>query len=97
MSVNGLPPIDQSLLPRDVRDGSPERKRSYEAALSFERVLVQQLTKTLADSAQPADDESADAATQTYRGMLPDTLADNIMSAGGLGLARELTGPEKAS
>ena len=93
-----LPPIDSSLLPADIRNGSADRKKSYQAALGFERVLIQQLTKSLADTAKPVDgeDESADAATQTYQSMLPDTLADSIMSAGGLGLARGLVPEEKA-
>lgn len=97
----GLPPIDQSTLPADIRNGSTDRKKSYEAALGFERMLVQQLTKSLADTANPIDGGStddgsddgtgsSDPATQSYQSMLPDTLTDNIMSAGGLGLARQL-------
>ena len=102
-ALGGLPPIDQSTLPADIRNGSTERKRSYEAALGFERMFVQELTKTLADSAKPADDSGGgtdgsggtDAATQTYQDMLPGTLADSLMSAGGLGLARQLVPVEK--
>jgi len=91
-----LPPIDASLLPADIRTGSADRKKSYEAALGFERMLLQQLTKSLADSAKPADgeDEGADAATETYQSMLPGTLADSVVSAGGLGLARSLVPQE---
>jgi len=85
-----LPPIDPKTLPSDIRTGPAERRKSYEAALGFERMLVQQLTKSLADSAKPDDDSGADAATSTYRSMLPGTLADSVMSAGGLGLARDL-------
>ena len=97
-----LPPIDQSLLPADIRTGSADRKKSYEAALGFERVLIQQLTKSLADSAKPVDgtddgsSDTGDAASQTYQSMLPDTLADSMVSAGGLGLARSLVPQEKA-
>ena len=93
-----LPPIDSSLLPADIRNGSADRKKSYQAALGFERVLIQQLTKSLADTAKPVDgeDDSADAATQTYQSMPPDTLADSIISGGGLGLARSLVPEEKA-
>jgi len=94
-----LPPIDNSLLPADIRNGSADRKKTYQAALGFEQMLVQQLTKSLADSAKPLDgeDEGADAATTTYQGMLPDTLAQSIMSTGGLGLARSLVPEEKQS
>ena len=103
--MSGLPIVPASALPADIRTGSPERKKSYEAALGFERVLLQQLTKSLSDTAQPADDSSddtdgtdattgSDTATQTYQSMLPDTLADSIVSAGGLGLARALVPAE---
>ena len=92
-----LPPIDSSLLPADIRNGSADRKKTYEAALGFERMLVQQLAKSLANTTKPLDgeDEGADAATQTYQSMLPDSLANSIMSAGGLGLARSLVPEEK--
>ena len=95
-----LPPIDTSLLPADIRNGSADRKKSYEAALGFEQMLVQQLTKSLADTAKPldgGDDTDTDAATSTYQSMLPDSLADSIMSAGGLGLARSIVPEEKQS
>ena len=90
-----LPPIDPATLPADIRNGSAERRKSYEAAMGFERMLVQQLTKSLADSAKPAD-EDADVASTTYRSMLPDTLADRVMADGGLGLARDLVPREEA-
>ena len=89
MSVPGPPPIDRGLLPADVRDGSPARRKEYTAALGFERVLVAQLAKSLSKTAQDGD-ESADAATSTYRDLLPGALADGIIAGGGLGLAREL-------
>jgi Rod binding domain-containing protein len=90
MTQSALPPIDNALLPADVRNGSPERRKQYDAALAFERQLVGELTKALADTAKPADDESSSAATKTYRDLLPGTMADAIMSEGGLGLAIQL-------
>ena len=101
--TSALPPIDQSLLPPDVRKGSKQDKKDYTAALSFERVLLGELTKSLADTASPAgsaDDSSGDssgdgsdpaqqdAATSMYMQMLPDQLADAVTAGGGLGLAR---------
>ena len=85
----GLPPIDRALLPADVRDATPERRQRYDAALSFERQLVGELTKALAATAAPADDTSS-AATKTYRDMLPGAMADAVMAEGGLGLAIQL-------
>jgi Rod binding domain-containing protein len=88
--MSTLPPIDQSALPADIRSGSPEKRRSYEAALGFERMLVAQLAKQLTATTKPGEDDGSSAATSTYRSMLPDALADGITSAGGLGLARQL-------
>jgi Rod binding domain-containing protein len=46
----------------------------------------------MAETAKPADDASQpqDAATSLYMDMLPDQLADSVVAAGGLGLARTL-------
>jgi Rod binding domain-containing protein len=90
MTAASLPPIDNALLPADVRNGTPERRQRYDAALSFERQLVGELTKQLAKTAAPADEDSTSAATKTYRDMLPGALADAVMSEGGLGLALEI-------
>ena len=99
MTAGSLPPIDRALLPADVRDGSPERRREYDAALAFERQLVGELTKALAATAKPADGEDTSAATKTYRDLLPASLADAVMAEGGLGLAvqlDEVMHPERA-
>jgi Rod binding domain-containing protein len=91
--MSALPPIDSSLLPADVRAGSKADQDNYKAALAFERQLVEQLTQTLADTtkAQGAGDEDgSSAATDSYKQMLPGVMADSIISAGGLGLARTI-------
>ncbi len=90
--MSGLPPIDQSLLPADVRRGSRGDRETYAAALGFERALVVELAKTMADTAKPADGEDGqqqDAAGSMYMQMLPDQLADSLVEGGGLGLARD--------
>ena len=87
--MTGLPPIDQSLLPAEVREGSQQDRQNYEAALSFERMLLGQLTKALAETAKPADDSEQDPASSMYMQMLPDKLADSLISSGGLGLAHD--------
>jgi Rod binding domain-containing protein len=86
--VSTIPPIDSALLPADVRNGSPERKRAYEAGLGFERLLLTQLAKQLSDTT--GGSETGSAVTQTYRDLLPDALASGVMACGGLGLARDL-------
>jgi Rod binding domain-containing protein len=101
--TSALPPIDQAALPAEVRNGTKQDKKAYEAALSFERMLLGELTKSLADTAKPAgsddggdnsssidggDGQTQDAASSMYMDMLPDQLADAVTSAGGLGLAQ---------
>jgi hypothetical protein len=81
-----LPPIDSALLPADIRGGSQQRKEAYTASLGFEQLLVKQLTESLASSAR-----SAMGGDSPYASMMPQAMADGIMGAGGLGLARQLT------
>lgn len=101
--TSALPPIDQAALPAEVRNGTKQDKKAYEAALGFERMLLGELTKSLADTAKPAgsddggDDTSSDgsdgtqdAASSMYMQMLPDQLADAVTANGGTGLARSL-------
>lgn len=99
--MSTLPPIDNSLLPADIRTGSKSDQDNYKSALQFERQLVEQLTQSLADTtkAQGGDDSSSDdgsgddgssAATDSYQQMLPGAMADSVMQAGGLGLARTI-------
>jgi Rod binding domain-containing protein len=100
--TSALPPIDQAALPAEVRNGTKQDKKAYQAALSFERMLLGELTKSLAETAKPAgsddggdstspdggDGQTQDAASSMYMDMLPDQLADAVTSAGGLGLAQ---------
>jgi hypothetical protein len=85
MTIAGLPPVDRSLLPADVRAASPARQDAYEAALGFEQLLVQQLTESLA-----ATSREALGGDSPYASLLPEAMADGVMQGGGLGLARQL-------
>ncbi len=85
MSIGPVSAAGASQLPI----GTPARTPEEKAAFGFERMLLGQLTEQLAKSAQ-TDDESASAATQTYRDMLPDALADALIVNGGIGLAQSL-------
>jgi len=91
--IDSLPPIDRSALPPEIRNGSPQDRKTYTAALGFERMLVEQLAKAMNSTAQgdDGDDQAADAATTTYKDLLPGALADGIIAGGGLGLAAQLT------
>ena len=97
--TSALPPIDQAALPAEVLGGTKQDKKAYEAALGFERMLLGELTKSLADTAKPAgsddgedasSDGTQDAAASMYMQMLPDQLADSMIANGGIGLAQHL-------
>lgn len=86
MSIDALPPVAAVQLPADIRDAAPARRDAYTAALGFEQLLVQQLTTQLAESSR-----SALGGDSPYASLLPQAMADGVMGAGGLGLARQLT------
>jgi Rod binding domain-containing protein len=97
--MTGVPAIDQSLLPAEIRNGSAADRKTYSAAVGFERALLGELTKVMADTAKPVDGSDAtdsgsddggklDSSTSTYMDMLPDQLADGLQQNGGLGLAK---------
>jgi Rod binding domain-containing protein len=101
--LSSLPVVPDTALPADVRNGSTGDKQAYQAALGFERVLLTQLTQAMVDTTQNGDDSSddsgdgsdagfgsGDAVTQAYNQMLPDQLADSLISGGGTGLAENL-------
>ncbi len=98
-----LPPIDQALLPPEVRAGGAEASRLYAAALGFEALLVQQLTSQLAADAglDGGAGDAEEAGASPYAALLPDALAQAVSSSGGLGLAsqiyRAFTVEEKAA
>ena len=84
MPVNAVTSANPTGLPAGVG-----RTQEEKAALGFERQLLMQLTEQLAKSALP-EGEGSSAATQTYKDMLPGTLADAMVAAGGVGLAASL-------
>jgi Rod binding domain-containing protein len=100
--TSALGPIDNSLLPGDVRTGTTADKDRYKTALAFERQLVEQLTQSMADTSKAQEgssdsDDGSSAATDSYKQMLPGVMADSIMSAGGLGLAATIAQSLKES
>jgi Rod binding domain-containing protein len=85
-SITSLP----SVLPAEVRNGGPEAKKAYGAALDFERMLVKQLTKSLTDSSALGGGEQGSGSPAAYREMISDGIADAITQGGGIGLAHEI-------
>jgi hypothetical protein len=98
--MSTLPPIDNSVLPADVRQAPQADQQRYKTALAFERQLVEQLTQQLSDSATSQDAGSEDgsgssSASTSYQQMMPGILADSVMQSGGLGLARTIAASMK--
>lgn len=98
---DGLPPIDAAMMPAEVRNGGAERRKAYQAALGFERVLLGQMTQQLTKSMGLGE---SSAATAELRRNLPTTLADALIASGGIGLAAQMDaawqqarGPEDAA
>jgi Rod binding domain-containing protein len=88
-----LPPIDSSLVPADVRKDGAQGVQAYQAALSFESLLTQQLAQQLTAAVSDSSDDSdssGDGTTQIMQQMLPDAFAQGVANAGGLGLADQL-------
>ncbi|HET7047129.1 MAG TPA: hypothetical protein VFI54_02580 [Solirubrobacteraceae bacterium] len=106
LSTGGLPPINPANEPAAIRNGDADAKKAYQVGLSFEQVLVDQLTQGLASTATDSssdgsDDGSSgssgasglmggDAASSAYANMLPQTLTSSIMSGGGTGIAMQI-------
>jgi len=84
--ISSLPAV----LPAEVRNGGKQAKEAYSAALGFERMLVKQLTKSLADSTAIGGGDKGEGAPAAYRDMISDGIADAIVQAGGIGLADDL-------
>jgi len=101
----GLPVVNHAVEPAWVRHGSTTTQRDYATALAFEKVLVEQLAKSLAStsglagegaeeggSGAPGSPSSdAQSGAGALSSLLPQALSSGVMSAGGLGLAAQLT------
>jgi hypothetical protein len=59
------------------------------AGEAFERAMLGQLTRVLAESAFGGEDPTS-AASGAYKDLLPDAMTDALVRGGGIGLARAL-------
>ena len=83
-----ITPAAGAALPPEIRAAEKPVQDAYRSALAFERVLLGQVTKAMQSTT--GGGEGAGAATEAYRNMLPDTMADAIIAGGGIGLASDL-------
>jgi Rod binding domain-containing protein len=81
-------------LPPEIKAAGAGAQQEYRSALAFERVLLGQLTKamqaTVPSDGGDGETSATSAATQTYKNMLPDQMADALAAGGGIGLASDL-------
>ncbi len=100
-AATGLPALDQARAPASVRNGSAAVKQAYATAESFEEMLLQQLSSSLAQSSglsgegeSSGEPGSLEGGSEGGSGMLasllPQTLTEGVMREGGLGLAAQL-------
>jgi len=97
-----LPPVNQALEPAWVRHGSASTQKAYQTALAFEEMLVEQLSKSMTATSGLGGESSQEGESSGEEGssgmgasplsaMLPQALTSGVMSAGGLGLAAQMT------
>ncbi len=92
--------VNQMLEPAWVRNGSATTQKSYQTALAFEQMLVEELSQSLTASSglggeEGESSEGSSAGTSAASGpissMLPQALTSGVMNDGGLGLAAQMT------
>lgn len=95
--IHSLPTLDVSQLPANVRAGTPEQQKVYQAALEFERTFVAAMMKqmnaatdALASGGSDDDPQIGGAGTSAYKDMVQDQMADAVLKGGGLGIASML-------
>lgn len=88
--------------PAAVQNGSPAVKRAWSEAVSFEQMLLSQLTQAMSQSAglgeagSEGEGSEGEGSSTTADGggllssMVPQTLSESVSNAGGLGLASQL-------
>ncbi|MFZ2112505.1 MAG: hypothetical protein WAU77_02090 [Solirubrobacteraceae bacterium] len=102
LPASGLPIANQTLEPAWVRKGSAATQKAYETALAFEQMLVEELSQSLTatsglggESGQEGESSEGSSggggASGPLSSMLPQALTSGVMSAGGLGLAAQMT------
>jgi hypothetical protein len=83
MALSGLPSVPDAALPAAVRTGTAEDKRTYKAALGFEKVMLGELVKEMTQGTPSLNEgPRADAVN--------DAMTDALADAGGIGLAQQL-------
>jgi hypothetical protein len=83
MSIHGLPEVPTTALPTSVRNGTSDDKQAYQAALSFEQILL----NTLVGEMIPRD---SDLSEGPYAAPMQEAFTNGLIADGGIGLAAQL-------
>jgi hypothetical protein len=107
VTTTGLPAVDEAHAPASVRNGPASVKQAYASAQGFEEMLLQQLSSSLVQSSglsgegessgegsgeEGSLEGSGEAGGGMLSSLLPQTLTEGVMRAGGLGLSTQLMG-----
>ena len=92
MTGPSISPVPGGVTPVGLRTETAEERASAKTAMAFERLLVGELTKSLADNAlvSGTDGNDAGGGTRMLLAQMPDVLADAMSAGGGIGLAAAL-------
>ncbi len=101
VATTGLPVLSEANAPAAVRNGGAAVKQAYASAQSFEEMLLQQLSSSLAQSSGLSGEGESSGEGGSPEGggeggsgllasLLPQTLTEGVMREGGFGLAAQL-------
>ena len=90
MTLPVSPALAGAITPVGVRTDTKAERDSAQVAMAFERVLLGELTKVIADPKLVTGNENPSGATSMMMSQLPDILADSLSKSGGIGLAAAL-------
>jgi Rod binding domain-containing protein len=98
--ASGVAPVNQALEPAWVRNGSAATQQTYQTALAFEQMLLEQLSGALTQDGLEGEGEEASLSGEEgapklggglSSSLLTQALSQGLAAGGGLGVADELT------
>jgi hypothetical protein len=81
--ISSLPAIASGALPASVRNGTEQERKTYQAALGFEQVLLGELVEQIVP-------EGSALADGPYAGAVRDAFSAGLVASGGIGLGAQL-------
>jgi hypothetical protein len=86
--------VARAAVPKEISKEGPEAVDGYRAALQFEGMLLKQmLTEALPESSTGSEEGEEEGSSFSYDPQLtslPETVAEAVVGAGGLGIAKDM-------